>query len=160
MWPDLAACASTLAVFWPGIRPIRKTADITRVIRKAPSVIENVIYANGLERRWIQNRPTILYGNQLVGTLWGRFGSYMRNKRRKKPARKKPPAIVFTKQPLSQDGMAELDPPLKLLNGPDILAYIKSIDTSEAVKQYLDHAERLKPQRGMFRRRKIWASNF
>lgn len=109
------------------------------------SVIENVIYANDLERRWIQNHPTILYDNQLVDTLLGRFDSYMRNKCRKKSARKKPLATVFTKQSLSQDGMAELDPPLKLLNDADILAYIKNIDTSEAAKQYLNRAERLKP---------------
>lgn len=127
-------------------------------------MISSVIYANGLKRRWIQNHPTILYDNQLVDTLLGPFDSYMRNKRRKKPARKKPPATVFTKQPLSQDGMAELDPPLKLLNGSDIPAYIKNIDTSddtsEAAKQHLSHAEHLKAQRKMFRRWKTWVSNF
>ena len=112
-------------------------------------MISSVIYANGLESRWIQSHPTILYDNQLVDTLLGRFDSYMRNKCRKKPARKKPLATVFTKQPLSQGGMAELDPPLKLLNGADILTYIKNIDTSddtsEAAKQHLNRTGRLKP---------------
>lgn len=109
------------------------------------SVIENVIYANDLERRWIQNHPTVLYDNQLVDTLLGRFDSYMRSKCRKKSTRKKALGTVFTKQSLSQEGMAELDPPLKLLNDADILAYIKNVDTSEAARQYLNRAERLKP---------------
>lgn len=109
------------------------------------SVIENVIYANDLERRWIQNHPTVLYDNQLVDTLLGRFDSHMRSKRRKKSVRKKALGTVFTKQSLSQEGMPELDPPLKLLNDADILAYIKNVDTSKAAMQYLDRAKRLKP---------------
>lgn len=41
------------------------------------SVIENVIYANDLERRWIQNHPTVKYTELLVKALLQRFENYM-----------------------------------------------------------------------------------
>lgn len=124
------------------------------------SVIENVIYANDLERRWIQNHPAIQYDNQLVDFLLGRFDSYMRetyvksvkfNKKQKKRipggAKGLPDSVatVFTKEALSQQGMPGLYPPLKLFNDADILAYIKNIDKSEVSRQYLDRSRRLKP---------------
>jgi len=114
------------------------------------SVIENVIYANDLERRWIQNHPTVLYDGQLVDFLLGQFDSDMRDKYKKAHQGKKggePKNIgtVFTRESLSQAGMPGLDPPIKLLNDADILSYIKNVATSETARQYLNRSERLKP---------------
>ena len=119
------------------------------------SVIENVIYANDLERRWIQNHPTVQYDNQLVDTLLGRFDAHMREayEHARKEAKETTKsenlpgsiATIFQKQSLSQAGMPGSQPPLKLLNDADILAYIKNVDTSEAGRQYFNRAARLKP---------------
>lgn len=121
------------------------------------SVIENVIYANDLERRWIQNHPAIQYDNQLVDFLLGRFDDYMRKEyaRCRKESKEQHQdktedmpdniATVFTKQSLSEKGMSGFRPSLKLLNDADILTYIKNVDDSEVSRQYLDRARRFKP---------------
>lgn len=143
--------------------------------RGALSVIENVIFANDLERRWIQNHPTILYDGQLVDFLLGQYDAYMKEQYKltreaennyRKPeekndevkssssesigvaSTKKLPSFigtVFTKQALSQEGMPGIEPPLKLLNDTDIIAYIKNVNTSKTGRHYLNRAERLKP---------------
>lgn len=142
--------------------------------RGALSVIENVIFANDLERRWIQNHPTILYDGQLVDFLLGQYDTHMKNQykmardaendRRKVTEDNKPegstgenivaetpqnfPSVigtVFTKQALSQEGMHGIEPPLKLLNDTDIISYVKNVNTSKTSRHYLNRAERLKP---------------
>ena len=106
----------------------------------ALSVIENVIYANDLERRWIQNHPSVLYDCFLVDTLLGHYDSFMKGDQ-------KIPTVptVFTRASLSFNGMGGLRQPLKLLNDSDIIAYIKNYDESNVGKQYLSRGERLKP---------------
>lgn len=133
--------------------------------RRALSVIENVIFANDLERRWIQNHPTILYDGQLVDFLLGEYDTYMKKQYEKahspeshvqNPEGKtvglaaddglpKLIGTVFTKESLSQKGMSGIDPPLRLICDADIIAYVKNISNSKAARHYLNRSERLKP---------------
>ncbi len=105
----------------------------------ALSVIENVIYANDLERRWIQNHPAVLYDCELVDSLLRRFDTYMRE------GAEGHPMTVFTRQAISAEGMSGLRRPLKLLCDDDIVAYMKNEDESEIARQYFDRGRRLKP---------------
>lgn len=105
--------------------------------RGALSVIENVIYANDLERRWIQNHPAVLYDCQLVRTLLNYFDKYM--------TKDVSVNTVFCKEALSKEGLALNNKYLKLLNDADVLAYIKNVDTSMIAEQYLSRDKRFKP---------------
>ena len=104
----------------------------------ALSVIENVIYANDLERRWIQNHPAILYDCQLVDILLRHYDKYMRGD-------VKGTATVFTKEALSQKGMPGLRQNLKLLCDDDIISYIKNENTTRIGEQFFSRNARLKP---------------
>lgn len=48
--------------------------------RGALSVIENVTFANDLERHWIQNHPTILYDAKLVDLAIANYNIFMKKK--------------------------------------------------------------------------------
>ncbi len=82
----------------------------------ALSVIENVIFANDLERRWIQSHPSILYDCWLVDGLLIQFDEYMRGT---SPIPSdgsqsiKKPLTVFTKGALSSQGVEDLSMPLR-----------------------------------------------
>lgn len=108
----------------------------------ALSVIENVIYANDLERRWIQNHPVILYDCELIDSLLRRFDAHMRSD--VGDSEPKLPT-VFTRQAISVKGMSGLKRQLRLLCDDDIVAYIKNEDDSEIGRQYFAREQRLKP---------------
>lgn len=114
----------------------------------ALSVIENVIFANDLERRWIQSHPSILYDCWLVDGLLVQFDEYMRNVAPMTPDGNKPaqkPSTVFTKDALSSQGVQGLVAPLRLLCDDDIICYAKNIDNSFYGKQYFSRKDRFKP---------------
>lgn len=104
----------------------------------ALSVIENVIYANDLERRWIQNHPAILYDCQLIDILLRQYDTYMREG-------STGVTTVFTKEALSQNGMPGLRQNLKLLCDDDIISYIKNDNTTRVGQQFFARNTRLKP---------------
>lgn len=104
----------------------------------ALSVIENVIYANDLERRWIQTHPAILYDGWLVDQLLQNYDRYMCDNN---------PGIIsiYSKNALSKDGIPNLKPPLRLLSDDDIITYVKNIDASNESQQYFSRHLRFKP---------------
>lgn len=104
--------------------------------RSAHSVIENVIFANDLERRWIQNHPTILYDEKINDFALRCFNTAMR---------KKYPDIntVFVKEALTNEGLEGAK--LRLLCDDDIVNYIKNEDDSTIGKQFFSRNLRLKP---------------
>lgn len=104
----------------------------------ALSVIENVIYANDLERRWIQTHPAILYDSWLVDQLLQNYDRYMCSQN---------PGVVsiYNKDALSKNDKLGLHPPLRLLCDDDIIAYVKNIDASDEGRQYFSRHLRFKP---------------
>lgn len=140
---EIISAEMTKAIAKPG-------ADEYEVAFKkgALSVIENVIFANDLERRWIQSHPSILYDCWLVDGLLVQFDEYMRNVAPMTPDGNKPaqkPSTVFTKDALSSQGVQGLVAPLRLLCDDDIICYAKNIDNSFYGKQYFSRKDRFKP---------------
>lgn len=114
--------------------------------RGALSVIENVTFANDLERHWIQNHPSILYDAKLVDLAIVSYDSFMKKKYKEVLTEK----TVFTQKALSLDGYIDQGVPLSLLSDEDIITYLKNgEDQSEGAvllrKQYFGRSERLKP---------------
>lgn len=114
--------------------------------RGALSVIENVTFANDLERHWIQNHPSILYDAKLVDLAIVSYNSFMKKKHKAVLTEK----TVFTQQALSLDGYISQGVPLSLLSDEDIITYLKNGEdkSPDAVllrKQYFGRNERLKP---------------
>lgn len=108
----------------------------------ALSVIENVAYANDLERRWIQTNPTVLYDCKLLEQAIKEYDLYMQNKHRKSlngyPG-------VLCRQALSKEGIQLSNQKLRLLCDDDIIVYLKNISQSDVGKQYYERASRLIP---------------
>ena len=118
----------------------------------ALSVIENVIYANDLERRWIQSHPAILYDCWLVGGLLVCFDEYAKRRimeasqaKKDEPASAPALGTIYTKEALSAEGISEGDYKLRLLCDDDIICYGKNIDDSFFSKQYFARFRRYKP---------------
>jgi len=114
--------------------------------RGALSVIENVTFANDLERHWIQNHPAILYDAKLVDLTISNYNVFMRKKYEEVLIEK----TVFTEKALSYSGYLEQGVPLCLLSDDDIVSYLKNElhDTKEVKvlrQQYFDRDTRLKP---------------
>lgn len=110
--------------------------------KQALSVVENVAYANDLERRWIQSNPTILYDCKLVELAIKGYCEYMC---RCYPSIKKY-GNVFNRFSISNEGY----PPeegihLRLLTDDDIIEYLKNHEENEISKQYFSRNERYKP---------------
>lgn len=110
--------------------------------RGALSVIENVVYANDLEHRWIQNNPTILYDCKLLEYAIRHYDSYMKEYYCDDL---KGCGNILCKKALSQDGFQSENLKLRLLCDDDIVAYLKNTDTSEIGRQYFDRHRRLTP---------------
>lgn len=88
------------------------------------SVIENIIYANDLERRWIQSNPTILYDCKLVEHAIIRYNRYMMEKHETL----KTYGNVFNKVTISKEGFSEEDNiKLRLLCDDDIITQASSL---------------------------------
>lgn len=108
----------------------------------ALSVIENVAYANDLERRWIQTNPTVLYDCKLLEHAIKEYDIYMQ-KRYKNNL--KPYQSVLCREALSKEGISLADQRLRLLCDDDIIVYLKNISESDIGKQYYERSSRLIP---------------
>lgn len=106
--------------------------------KKSISVIENVVYAKDLERKWVQMDPTIMYDNRIIEYLIREFS--------KKSKQDFPQYGVFVENALTSEGIGEHSGHfVKLLCDDDIVAYAKNESESEAAKQFFDRSRRLKP---------------
>lgn len=108
----------------------------------ALSIIENITYANDLERRWIQSNPTILYDCKLVEQAIIRYNDYMMGKYEKLKSH----GNVFNKLAISKEGFPEEDDiKLRLLCDDDIIAFLKNDDKSIIGEHYFSRDMRYKP---------------
>ncbi len=106
------------------------------------SVIENVAYANDLERRWIQCNPTILYDCKLINVAIINYNEYMI---KSYPALKKY-KNVFNRQAISKEGFPkEDDIPLRLLSDDDVVSFLKNNCSDIISEQYFSRDKRYKP---------------
>ena len=111
--------------------------------RKSLSVVENVIYANDLERRWIQNHPTVLYDSMLMDFAIRHFDKGMMNLH---CMNSEALPTVFVKQALSATGLFNKGVPIRLLCDDDIVSYIKNVENpTEVDRQLISRDARLKP---------------
>lgn len=135
--------AYTVAEYTDSSASVRKVAAYKR---GALSVIENVTFANDLERHWIQNHPAILYDAKLVDLTIACYNSFM-TKKYKDVLKQK---TVFTQKAISEEGYIKEGVPLSLLSDEDIITYLKNgEDDSELAaflrNQYFGRQERLSP---------------
>jgi len=108
----------------------------------ALSIIENITYANDLERRWIQSNPTILYDCKLVEFAIMRYNQYMSQTYEGL----KKYGNVFNKVAISKEGFKEEDKvDLRLLCDDDIITYLKNVDNSIIGEHYFSRDKRYKP---------------
>lgn len=108
----------------------------------ALSIIENITYANDLERRWIQSNPTVLYDCKLVENAIRRYNQYMIKKYKKL----KSYGNVFNKTAISKEGFPKEDNvKLRLLCDDDIIAFLKNEDESIIGEHYFSRDKRFKP---------------
>lgn len=108
----------------------------------ALSIIENITYANDLERRWIQSNPTILYDCKLVEQAIIRYNRYMmqRFENLKKYGN------IFNKIAISKEGFPEEDDvKLRLLCDDDVITFLKNEDESMIGEHYFSRDMRFKP---------------
>ncbi|MCI7349680.1 MAG: HD domain-containing protein [Ruminococcus sp.] len=110
--------------------------------KSALSVVESVAYANDLERRWIQNNPTVLYDCKLIEIAIKQYSTYITDTY---PNLRKY-VNVFNIHSISKDGYAEDEKiKIRLLSDDDIIEYLKNHDNSLISKQYFSRSERYKP---------------
>lgn len=106
------------------------------------SVVENITYANDLERRWIQSNPTILYDCKLLEHAIRRYNRYMM----KKYSKLKTYGNVFNKMAISKEGFPEEEKvKLRLLCDDDIISFLKNEDESIIGEHYFSRDIRFKP---------------
>lgn len=111
--------------------------------RGSLSVIENVTFANDLERHWIQNNPTILYDVKLIQLAIESFDNYMVKKYKNELGDEK---SIFSKTAISVSGYINKGIELSLLCDDDIICFLKnSSSASNISKQFFDRSQRLKP---------------
>ena len=110
--------------------------------KSALSVVENVAYANDLERRWIQSNPTVLYDCKLIEIAIKRYNQFMLSEYTALNDYKN----VFNKYSISKEGYpSEAGVRLRLLSDDDIIEYLKNHDRSEISTQYFSRNDRYKP---------------
>ncbi|MDD6333971.1 MAG: HD domain-containing protein [Clostridia bacterium] len=106
------------------------------------SIIENITYANDLERRWIQSNPTVLYDCKLVEHAIIRYNRFMMGKYENL----KKYGNVFNKMAISKEGFPKEDNvKLRLLCDDDIIAFLKNDDESIVGEHYFARDMRFKP---------------
>lgn len=106
------------------------------------SIIENITYANDLERRWIQSNPTILYDCKLLEHGIWQYNHYMM----RKYGKLKSYGNVFNKRAISKEGFPKEDGiKLRLLCDDDIIAFLKNEDESIIGDHYFSRDIRFKP---------------
>lgn len=119
------------------------TKRVAAYKRGSLSVIENVTFANDLERHWIQNNPTILYDVKLIQLAIESYDSYMVKKYRSQLGDEK---SIFSKNAISLSGYNSKGIKLSLLSDDDIVCFLKNEDSDNIVsKQFFDRNQRLKP---------------
>ena len=110
--------------------------------KSALSVVENVAYANDLERRWIQSNPTVLYDCKLIEIAIKRYNQFMMSEYTALNDYKN----IFNKYSISKEGYPpEAEVKLRLLSDDDIIEYLKNHDKSEISTQYFSRNDRYKP---------------
>lgn len=106
------------------------------------SVIENVAYANDLERRWIQCNPTVLYDCKLIEIAIKQYNNYMKEKY----GSLKKYRNVFNVLAISTEGFPKEDNiNVRLLSDDDIIVFLKNECHNEISKQYFSRDKRYKP---------------
>lgn len=106
------------------------------------SVIENVAYANDLERRWIQCNPTVLYDCKLIEIAIKQYNNYMKEKYESLKTYRN----VFNVVAISKEGFPKEDNiNVRLLSDDDIIVFLKNECRNEVSKQYFSRDERYKP---------------
>ena len=119
------------------------TKRVAAYKRGSLSVIENVTFANDLERHWIQNNPTILYDVKLIQLAIEAYDDTMVHKYHKELGDEK---SIFSRTAISSDGYIEKGIPLSLLCDDDIICFLKNEYHNENIsKQFFDRSQRLKP---------------
>lgn len=119
------------------------TQRVAAYKRGALSVIENVTFANDLERHWIQNNPTILYDVKLIQLAIESYDSYMVEKYSSKLGGEK---HIFSKIAISFPGYIPKGINLSLLSDDDIVCFLKNEYSNNMIsKQFFDRNQRLKP---------------
>jgi len=119
-----------------------KSKQVAVYKKSALSVVENVAYANDLERRWIQSNPTVLYDCKLIEIAIKQYNQFMMEKY----SILNDYSNIFNRYSISKEGYppeAEVD--LRLLSDDDIIEYLKNHDKSEISKQYFSRNDRYKP---------------
>lgn len=102
--------------------------------KNAISVLENVIYAHDLERKWIQNHPAVIYESYLLEVL---LEHILRDKIQKDN-------IDFSL--LSEKGcVIPNNEKIRLLSDSTITHYIKTLDNDAFAEEYLNRQIRKKP---------------
>lgn len=115
--------------------------------KAALSTLESVIIAHDMERKWIQNHPTIQYENQLLNAiLQTQIDKY-----------KEYGIDLFSLESLTEEGSkgkkkiyidqqkaVELPIEIRLLSDSDIIAAIKSDYNNQLVQEYFNRAKRKK----------------
>ncbi len=112
--------------------------------RGALSVIENVTFANDLERHWIQSNPTILYEGKLIQLAIEKYNNFMVCKYKDYLDDER---NIFTQTALSDKGYVDKGVPIRLLSDDDVIHYLKNITESSdwVATQFFNRKKRLKP---------------
>lgn len=119
------------------------TRRVAAYKRGSLSVIENVAFANDLERHWIQNNPTILYDVKLIQLAIESYDSYMVSKYRSQLGDEN---SIFSKTAISSSGYIDKGINLSLLSDDDIICFLKNdYNTDNISRQFFDRSQRLKP---------------
>lgn len=106
------------------------------------SVIENVAYANDLERRWIQCNPTVLYDCKLIEIAIKQYNNYMKEKYESLKKYRN----VFNVLAISTEGFPKEDNiNVRLLSDDDIIVFLKNECHNEISEQYFSRDKRYKP---------------
>ena len=117
------------------IRIIHDGNDVYKLVygKGAISVIENVIYAHDVERKWIQTHPVVQYESYLIQTAMLILNKKYEN------------AGLFSYNSLSIKGVKlSEDFRISLLSDADMLFLMKNLD-EDSVKEYFDRRLRRHP---------------
>jgi len=111
--------------------------------QRSHSVIENVIYANDQERRWIQNHPVVLYDSMLCDFAIRFFDKGMKEKQETENSSIQ---TAFVKEALTENGLFDRGVPVRLLCDDDIICHIKNaVDSPSIARQFFSRDTWLKP---------------
>lgn len=104
--------------------------------KNALSVLENVILAHDLEKKWLQTHPSILYESCLIeGMIKYTISSYSEHN-----------TDLFSEKALSEKGLGRGKYHIKLLSDSDVKSFVKRFGyKEECVKSYFERSERRKP---------------